>query len=362
MVLRSQTVIVAAILSFSPLATSSDGWARTLDRSSTQPQAKEPQPGTRPDPPPADGFWPTPKLLDLMLRRTADDLGSSLELDDEQRPRFRDAAAKRWGQFLTDGRAWIQPLFTEFLEMRMSFDPPTKTQLQAWAGRALPVFRSVRQQIDQGTDDLRDILKPEQRAKFELRRLKLAAGLAYAEAKLTLAESGQITEDDLREFWQPTRAERDQDDDHQEAGEAVAVGAEKPTAPPTPRDVIAEELAAWTDYVDTLMRTYGFDDGQRDAALSFLSELRQRALTHRDTRREEIVRLEERIARFDGAETELAELKKQLAELYGPIDTMFAELKRRVGAIPTAQQRAAVASRVKAPAATEPPAPPTPKP
>ena len=46
---------------------------------------------------------------------------------------------------------------------------------------------------------------------------------------------------------------------------------------------------------------------------------------------EEIVRLEQRIQSNRGTEEELAEIKKQLMELYGPIDDLFKDLKRRIG-------------------------------
>jgi len=298
---------------------------------------------------PTDGFWPSPKLMDLMLRRMADNVGSDFDLDDQQRKTFQDQVAKRWGTFLAESRSSIQPVFTDFLEMRLSLDPPTKERLQAWAERALPVLHDFRKQIDQGTDEFRGMLKPSQRAKFELHRFELAAGLAYAEAKLTQAQSGSINEEGLREFWEPTAADRKRARERKsiEAEEATAAapkakGAGEATAPP---DQIAEELEGWDKYVADFIGTFQFDEGQRDAALSFLSELRLRATAHRDSHRGDINRLEQRIAAFNGTEAELADLRKQLTALYGPIDEMFTELKRRLDAIPTAHQRATVASR-----------------
>ena len=42
-------------------------------------------------------------------------------------------------------------------------------------------------------------------------------------------------------------------------------------------------------------------------------------------------------------------MKKQLSELYGPIDDMFKELRLRLEQIPTVQQRAASAKRKPSP-------------
>jgi hypothetical protein len=93
--------------------------------------------------------------------------------------------------------------------------------------------------------------------------------------------------------------------------------------------------------------------------LSVLSELKERALSHRDRHRDEIAKLEARIASFGGSEEELPELKGQLTELYGPIDDMFKELKLRIESVLTAEQRGGVKTPVPASDTKQPP--PAPK-
>jgi small-conductance mechanosensitive channel len=90
---------------------------------------------------------------------------------------------------------------------------------------------------------------------------------------------------------------------------------------------------------------FNLDEGQRTAAVSCLSDLKQRAIAHRDRRREDIARLEYRIEHKTATDVPLDDLKKQLSELYGPIDDMFKELQTRLDQIPTVLQREAVAKR-----------------
>ena len=104
---------------------------------------------------------------------------------------------------------------------------------------------------------------------------------------------------------------------------------------------------------------FNLNEGQRTTAVSCLSELKQRAIAHRDRRREDIARLEFRIEHNAASDAPLDELKKQLSELYGPIDDMFKELQTRLELLPTAEQRAAIAKRQQ-PIESETIAPPEP--
>ncbi len=286
-----------------------------------------------------EGLWPSPKLLDLMLRRWAEEACEEYDLDPEQRVQVREEVTARFGRFLNENRSAIQPLANEFIEMRMELQPPAAQRVQAWADRALPVFEKGREQVRQSHEDFRKVLQPTQRAKFEVDALKLGVGMSVAEAKLTQWKQGQVDND---VFWERLPAERrarrderrrrrTETEEPQVAAQAASVG---------PVDQVALEMGRWEECVANFIRTYQLDDGQRTTALSCLSELRERALSHRDRRREEIAQLEKRIEQFSGSPEALADLKKQLTELYGPIDEMFKELQSRLEPIPTSGQRA----------------------
>jgi len=288
-----------------------------------------------------EGLWPSQKLMNLMLTRWADAISRQHKLDDEQRAKIREAVTKRWGAFLNENRSTIQPLVNEFIEMRMGLEPPAKEHVQAWAGKAMPVFEQFREQIKQETAEFREILNPLQRAKFELEALQFGVGMQVAQQKLIQWEMGEFQE---HEVWQPTNPEqRPRRAERRRRRMEQASKTTQPAPESKETDQIALELTAWEQYVKEFIRIYKLDEGQRSAVLSVLSELKERAVAHRDRRRNDIAKLEHRIEVFTGSKEQLGDLKKQLTELYGPIDDMFQELKRRIELIPTARQLAAIA-------------------
>jgi hypothetical protein len=286
-----------------------------------------------------EGLWPSDKMLRLMLTRWADDVGHQFDLDDDQRKQVEKDLVDRWTQFLKAHRDQLQPLLNEFIEMRMELTPPEKERVQAWSERALPVFEKVREQMQRGTEEFRSMLNPEQRMRFEAEALKFNAGLTFAESKLRQWREGSFDPD---EFWEPTRRER-----RRRRAERKGQRTEEATTAKSaePDDPIAREVRLWEEYVRDFVQRLQLDEGQRSAALSCLDELKGRALAHRDLHRAEIDKLEARIKNHSGSDAELAAIKNDLTRLYGPVDDMFAELRRRIEAVPTEAQRAHAAQR-----------------
>jgi hypothetical protein len=296
-----------------------------------------------------EGLWPAPRLMRLMLARWAEEASRQYDLDDEQRAKVREAAVERWSKFLDENREVMQPLANEFVEMRMELKPPPKERVQEWAKRAGPVFDKVRTQLDEGADEFRKVLRPVQRAKFEIDTLQMKVSLQIAEQRIKQWQSGEFGPD---EFWEPLpsdresrRAERRRNREEREAKAALAGESSESDANDAAADQIAVELDAWDRYVAEFIRSNGLDAGQRTTVLSCLSELKERAIAHRDRHREEIDQLEKRVASNAGIEAELADINKQLVELYGPIDDMFKELRSRIEQVPAAEQRAAAATQ-----------------
>lgn len=289
----------------------------------------------------ADGLWPSPKLTELMLARWTDRMCELYEMDEAQRVKARETVVNRWGKFLDENRSTLKPLINEFLEMRMELRPPSKERVQDWAERAQPAFEQFREQVNEGTGEFRKLLDPNQQAKFQVQALQLEVGMKIAERQLKKWRAGEIDVDDI---WEPTGQEgRRRRAERRQRRNAKADEVEAPVSEAVETDQITIELHAWDKYVETFIHVYDLDEGQRTAVRSCLSELKQRALVHRGRRREDIARLEYRIQNYTGSDEERAELEKQLAELYGPIDEMFKELERRIERVPTEAQRAAVA-------------------
>jgi hypothetical protein len=294
-----------------------------------------------------EGLWPSPRLMRLMLARWAEETSRQYDLDDEQRAKVREATVERWSKFIDENREAMQPLANEFVEMRMELKPPPKERVQEWAKRAGPVFDKGRTQLDEGADEFRKVLRPVQRAKFEIDALEMKVGLQIAEQRIKQWQSGEF---EPNEFWEPLpsdresrRAERRRNREAREAKAASAGESSESDANDAAADQIAVELDAWDRYVAEFIRANGLDAGQRTTVLSCLSELKERAAAHRDRHREEIDQLEKRVASNAGTEAELADINKQLVELYGPIDDMFKEMQSRIAQVLTAEQRAPAA-------------------
>ena len=279
-------------------------------------QPDEPQPVR-------DGIWPTERMIESMVRRTALEAAERYELTDEQRRQIEAGMLKRWQKFLRDNRGELQPLVNEYLEAHLSVDPPTREQVRAWAERALPMAEKIHEHIETGNQGIRRLLTPLQRVKFDSESLEVKAALDALYDRLRRWEQGDFTETEL---WQQPRGYK----------RAAERAPEAEVAPAEPADQVETELDRWDVYVTDFIATYRLDEAQQRAATSILREVKDRAWAHRDHNRIEIQRLEHAIDA--GRKQDEAGLKAELAHLYGPIDTLFTELATRLNRIPTESQ------------------------
>ncbi len=292
------------------------------------------------------GFWPTERMIDLMTRRWADEVASRYSLDERQQGVWADKMADRWTRFSREQRERMEPILSEFIEMRLEMTPPSVEQVRAFADKASPAFDLFRDELVAGGKELRELLKPGQRAKFDTDMMGMTAGLETARKKLDLWQNGEFNE---RDFWDPPSSVREERRAAQKAAEgsdaeggdaAVATAVQEGDAAGEPApDQIELELDSWQKYVERFIRMYKLDDPQTATAKSILKELRERAIAHRDAYRQEIADLERRIAEHDGTQEELHDLETRIADLYGPIDKLFEQLKTRLDGIPTQAQR-----------------------
>ncbi len=287
-----------------------------------------------------EGLWPSEKLLGLLLARVADQVTDRYGLPEDRRGDVREAFVNRWSGFLNDHRGQIQPLANEFLEMRLGLTPPDKTRVQEWAERTGPLFDEIKRQVRDSRMAVGETLEPGERTKFAAESMAMEVGLQFVEMKLSEYASGHFDEVD---FWQPYGMDREAKQelrDNRRTKRRAAVAEIRRTQPPV--DQVGIELSLWEVFTVDFIRIYDLDEGQRSAARSCLSELSERARSHRDRYRDEILRLERQIAGEKSTESELVEIQEKLVSLYGPIDEMFSELKNRLGRIPTSHQRARV--------------------
>lgn len=283
------------------------------------------------------GVWPTSRMLDSMLRRLAAEVGEKYDLRPEQRRAVEDRMVQRWGGFFNRNRQEIEPLLTDYLESRLSLEPPSADHVADWAAQAMPVFRRLRHNAEAGEQEIRELLDADQRAQFDQGSQEREMGLEIFEGQLKRWSVGKFRQD---EWWDPP-ADREGDGANSSPlpPEFLGDAARRATAATTngePPARIALELHAWEKYVADFCDRFDLDQSQRNAADSILREMIERAEDHVKTYRVRIAVLEERIATGTG---DGAAFERELQELYGPIDAMFRELVERVEKLPTDGQR-----------------------
>ena len=328
--------------------------AALLLPSAVSAQYATPWPGTEPPTAELEGFWPSQRMTDLLVQRAAMQAGEKYGLRPDQLAQLQEGMLKRWPRWLKDNRTELQPLVNEYLEARLGAEPPTAAQVSQWSERAWPVLQKFRQNFNAGSEELRSLLTPDQRLKFEAELLKSRARLLLLESSLNRWRRGKFEE---REWWDPPARRREQprvpatprpttapsalSDDR-----ASSSAATRPTAAPPdyvpPR--VAEELDAWTQYVADFCDRYQLDRSQRNAAESVLSEVSQRASDHVRRQRDRMWTIEQQFTVPDVEDA--AAIDQELDDLYGPIDRLFRELNERLHRLPTPgqAQRAEAAS------------------
>ena len=287
-----------------------------------------PQPASQPAAitPPAndaspDGYWPDEAMVSGLLHRWTNAAAEAYSLSPRQREQLRTQLGERWSEFLLDHRAELQPLLREYLEVRVAGCVPPAEAARSWARRALPQFDALRQCVREGAEEFSDLLDEHQRAKFHADQARLESRFEGLHDRLWWWEQGSFTPQDWRQLTEPAGTKE-----------------RSAESQPSPADELELEMSAWDRYVRLFVTRYGLDATQRLAAESILTELKDRARAHHHRHRLRIAALEELIRRPELLAS-TAQVEQKLAELYGPIDAMFAELQRRVERIPTRGQR-----------------------
>ncbi|HUU82413.1 MAG TPA: hypothetical protein VM243_02810 [Phycisphaerae bacterium] len=273
-----------------------------------------------------EGIWPTERMIESMIRRWALEATEVYELDDEQQEQVEARMLDRGTRFLRENRRDLQPLVNEFFEARLAVEPPSPEQVQEWSSRALPVFDRIRTEIEEANDDIRPLLSPAQKARFEAEAAKMKMGLDGMRTQIAQWKEGEFAK---RDWWDPPRkAEARPTSQPVLARDGVRVP-----------DQIAMELSAWDRYVARFAETHQLDEAQRRTAKSVLDEVKERARAHRERHEDELFKLERQIA-LPKAE-QAGDVVKELERLYGPIDKLFRELEERLNRLPTQTQRRA---------------------
>src|SRR5262249_40631178 len=115
-------------------------------------------------------------------------------------------------------------------------------------------------------------------------------------------------------------------------------GAVTPAVQAGAAGVSERPASEWRRYVDGFIAEHKLQPAQQAAANSILAELEKRAEPVHRNSDERIRKLREQLART-AADDERQRLSRELARANGPLSQMFAELKQRLDALLTREQR-----------------------
>lgn len=273
------------------------------------------------------GFWPTQRMVELYFKRQAGEIAHEFGLDESQADTLERLLTDRWPKFLAGHRPALQPLINEFIEFRLTDQPPDGEAVKRWAERADEVFAEFQKEVEHTVSRFRAILRPEQQLKLELHNMELAVGMQAFQANLKRWQKGEYIE---REFWDPPPTvlearRRQKTSDNREKTEVAE--------PASAFDML---LGEWDRYVQLFIEYHSLNEAQQLAATSILHEIKSRAVTYRDAHAEEFKKLDQLLA--DSNNPQRAAHAWRQMELQEPLAEMFDQLKNRLQELPTEAQ------------------------
>ncbi|MBN1345661.1 MAG: hypothetical protein JXQ73_23415 [Phycisphaerae bacterium] len=288
-----------------------------------QPQA---QPEDQATTLPSAGFWPTQRMLEIILTQGTQIIVQRYQFDPEQAAALRKDLLTRYPALLNEHRIRLQPVINEIIEMQLAGESPNAPQVGRIAERVQPFLDGARETLKATHETVRPLLRPGQRRIWDRDYVKLVAALAVAEAQLTRWKHGQFKKNDwpFKLAWDPT------------SQPAAASAATRPgEAPGGPEDHAAarDEIRPdrWQAYVKDFIRKHKLDQGQSHQATAILKDVRQRAVDYQKQNRDLFDQIKEELALAGVSRRET--LQASLDELQQPLRDLFQELQTRLRAV-----------------------------
>lgn len=322
------------------------------------------------------GVW----NVESMVEQAADQIITRYKLNDQQAAYTRQLMSRRVNQLLDKHEDDIRALFREAMAMRMMGKPPSVEAIQSWAKRAAPIYQEAKKHILEGNKEWAEILSPEQKKTHELDVKMMEMDFAQYEKRLERWSEGGfdpkkdwVVESQTRRRPMPrsakeaelARARAKAQAEARAKAQAAKGGPEEAAksqtpdigGPPAPirigakpaetapsetvevtPDVELDPEHFWDVYVRGFIKQYHLDKAQTQQALAILKDCKERARRHRDAHREDYLRLHKQIREARARGAKAADANEELADLDGPINELFEELKRRLENIPTSAQ------------------------
>jgi len=313
----------------------------------------------RPSAAPPAGFWPSRRMVELVIDRVTERAGRVYGFDEDQLTQTRALIKERLPAWLEEHRGQIMQVTNDYLEAVLDREAPEPAWVAGWAQRVLPLVDEFNEVVEGLTADMRPLMTDEQQVRLDGTLAAWRVGTNYLTQRLGgWCEGGfdPVTDWYRNPEFRPAEERRMQEvrsaqaQARQEAqGGAVLAAAPAMTparaAGEKPRASASATVAAndeWAQYVAEFIRRYQLNEDQRASAYKHLKNAQeQRAVYLR--RNEE--RLNEAEARLKAAENDERRIKAQaqVHELRKPLERMFDVLKGRLDQIPTRKQRVAAA-------------------
>lgn len=292
-----------------------------------------------------EGFWPTRKMVELVLNRYATSAAQRYELDEYQTYELKKKLNERIGKFLSRNRAELQPVANEWLETMLGYEPPSVEYAADWAGRALPILAEFQEVVGGLTAEMSEYLTEEQQVMLEgdRRAFELAAG--FMSGRLQVWKNGQYDpEIDFTPLGEKphevTIAEQRELADAMESARRNGMAAERRRLgkPPTEPDVAGEQgvqppakqgprrpTDEWVAYVEQFKRVYKLDRDQSAQADRLLKQATEHRESYLRTKTDEMKRITKL---YERGKNKLADGRYE--KLNVAIGNMFERLKEKL--------------------------------
>ena len=147
----------------------------------------------------AGGFWPTPKMVELILMKGVDAITKEYGLDETQRAALKKDFLTRYPELLNRHRGTLQPMLSEIIELELADQKPTAEQVAGWARRFDPVLTDARKALRGTYEQMGPVLRPDQKRRWDSDYAKIWVGVGLVEAQVTRWKQGMFKPDD----WPP---------------------------------------------------------------------------------------------------------------------------------------------------------------
>jgi hypothetical protein len=289
----------------------------------------------QPKPPAAKNGVPM-MLQESTIKTMIDLVSRSVSRRYDLRPDQADAARqmleKNTMEFVNKHYNDLLTVIPKMQDMRMRVmagNDPSPAEVKELAQKIIPVYKDATQLIVSENTKFHDLLDDKQKVKHQQDMDKMKKDVAETVEKLDRWKKGDYKSGEFLGN-QPNRKRK------------------TPTAPPVEELMGPTSFSFWEQYVKLFIESFQLDSGQIPMAYTILNDMKTRAKAYRADHTREFAEARENIARLTRMETtqpaknkELQEWKKKLEKLDKPLLEMFDELKERLMAVPTDDQRKA---------------------